>query len=402
MPSTRPLRAVSHPRPLPPTSPFLRRGPALTLPWPLLPVALADVSYAVYAYVVGASSVLLSLPPVSSSSWSGATASAHGSPSTINIPTHPPSSDGTPAHPPTATNAATLAAAVPPLFLALAFLRASTLGGLMGTRRWRQRGGWVLALTGATLIACVWEVCVGRLSRGREVPGRKRREVEGLFLLVVSALGRGLEGTGSGGRWKGGARFRCEEGSCGTGVVMETKQKSGIATTATAAGDGAAMQTRRKESVVCAWHLCTCSWVWTQFRYWDEADATDRKHRCVRVRKSSRARHHRAPSLTAALLPPSCPPLAATRPVRAPPTSRPRLLAPPHTTRHTSPDLAARRAPRPPTAAAPLHHAHPDRGRRGRRQPPRRRPRHCGKLRRDGQRRDEPHLLRRAGDDALA
>ncbi|KLT42984.1 hypothetical protein CC85DRAFT_327688 [Cutaneotrichosporon oleaginosum] len=72
--------------------------------------------------------------------------------------------------------------APPPAFIALALARVAALLALHHPR-WRQRGGWVLALTGGTLIACVWEVCAGVLSRDGQ-----RREVEGLFLIVTASF----------------------------------------------------------------------------------------------------------------------------------------------------------------------------------------------------------------------
>ncbi|BEI95571.1 hypothetical protein CcaverHIS631_0105200 [Cutaneotrichosporon cavernicola] len=72
--------------------------------------------------------------------------------------------------------------APPPAFIALALSRTASLLALHHPR-WRQRGGWVLALTGATLIACIWEACAGVLSRDGQ-----SREVEGEFLIVTASF----------------------------------------------------------------------------------------------------------------------------------------------------------------------------------------------------------------------
>ncbi|BEI79992.1 hypothetical protein CcaverHIS002_0105210 [Cutaneotrichosporon cavernicola] len=154
--------------PLPAASPFQRRGPTLTRPWPLLPLALADTFYTLWAV---ASASTPSFPPADPSSF------LPSFPSTTAI--QPPSSW---IHWRWAGLDFGAADAPPPAFIALALSRTASLLALHHPR-WRQRGGWVLALTGATLIACIWEACAGVLSRDGQ-----SREVEGEFLIVTASF----------------------------------------------------------------------------------------------------------------------------------------------------------------------------------------------------------------------
>ncbi|GMK54347.1 hypothetical protein CspeluHIS016_0109330 [Cutaneotrichosporon spelunceum] len=158
--------------PLRAASPFQRRGPALIRPWPLLPLALADISYTLWA-VMSASSP----------------SSAPSEPAALSPAFFPSFPSATAIQPPSlwvhwrwAGLDFGAADAPPPAFIALALARVAALLALNHSR-WRQRGGWVLALTGATLILCVWEVCVGVLSGDGDSLG-----VERVFLIVTASF----------------------------------------------------------------------------------------------------------------------------------------------------------------------------------------------------------------------
>lgn len=76
-----------------------------------------------------------------------------------------------------------------PLHLtALAGVRAAVLALiLVPSARWRARGSWLVAASGATLIACTWEVCAAQLMRNIPDP----QPVSAFYLLIVSRCAAG-------------------------------------------------------------------------------------------------------------------------------------------------------------------------------------------------------------------
>lgn len=68
---------------------------------------------------------------------------------------------------------------VPVYLLILASLRFLVLSIILGlSLRWRARGGWVIAITGGTLLASAWAICVQTMN--------KEEYVAPVFLLTVS------------------------------------------------------------------------------------------------------------------------------------------------------------------------------------------------------------------------